>query len=181
MSPGTSALSPLDVAPLLASAIAALQAEVAALAAPVLRWHPAPREWCINEILGHLIEAERRGFAGRIRIILETEEPRLETWDQEAVARARGDCERDARALLDELAAMRRDAIALVGRLRPSDLGRGGHHPKVGYLRVSDLLHEWVHHDRNHLKQALANVQAYVWPAMGNAQRFSGDAAIARE
>jgi hypothetical protein len=33
-------------------------------------------------------------------------------------------------------------------------------------------MHEWVHHDRNHLKQLLANVQARVWPEMGNARRF---------
>jgi hypothetical protein len=38
---------------------------------------------------------------------------------------------------------------------------------------VNDLLHEWVHHDRAHLKQILANVQAYVWPEMGGAQAFS--------
>ena len=57
--------------------------------------------------------------------------------------------------------------------LREADLGRGGHHPTVGYLRVGDLLHEWVHHDRNHLKQILSNVQAYTWPHMGNAQKFS--------
>jgi hypothetical protein len=43
----------------------------------------------------------------------------------------------------------------------------------VGHLRIGDLLHEWVHHDRNHHKQMLANVQAFVWPHMGNAQRFS--------
>jgi hypothetical protein len=30
-----------------------------------------------------------------------------------------------------------------------------------------------VHHDRNHLKQILSNVQAYAWPHMGNAQKFS--------
>jgi hypothetical protein len=38
---------------------------------------------------------------------------------------------------------------------------------------VADLLHEWVHHDRNHLRQILASVQAFVWPHMANAQRFS--------
>ena len=30
-------------------------------------WRPAPGEWSANECVGHLIEAERRGFAGRIR------------------------------------------------------------------------------------------------------------------
>ena len=53
------------------------------------------------------------------------------------------------------------------------DLARAALHPKVGRLSVSDILQEWVHHDRNHIKQALAGVQAYVWPAMGNAQKFS--------
>jgi len=27
--------------------------------------------------------------------------------------------------------------------------------------------------DRNHLRQILANVQAFAWPHMGNARRFS--------
>ena len=43
----------------------------------------------------------------------------------------------------------------------------------LGHLRVGDLLHEWVHHDRNHLRQLLANIQAAAWPHMGNARRFS--------
>lgn len=40
-------------------------------------------------------------------------------------------------------------------------------------LQAAELLHEWVHHDANHLRQILANVQAFTWPQMGNAQRFS--------
>jgi len=68
---------------------------------------------------------------------------------------------------------MRRDSVALVAGLRAADLGRGGQHPKVGPLRVADLLHEWVHHDRNHIRQMLANLQTVAWPHMGNAQRFS--------
>jgi DinB superfamily len=139
----------------------------------VLAWHPAPGEWCVKEVIGHLIEAERRGFAGRIRVILAADAPELERWEPADVARARGDCAKPAAALLDELAAMRHDSAALVRGLRAADLDRIGRHPTVGPLRVGDLLQEWVHHDRNHVRQALANVQAYVWPAMGNAQRFS--------
>jgi len=40
---------------------------------------------------------------------------------------------------------------------------------------VEDLLQEWVHHDRNHIKQILSNVQAWAWPHMGNSQKFSGE------
>jgi len=166
-------LAPAEVAALLPAAVALLRAELAAVPERVLAWHPAPGEWCVKEVLGHLIEADRRGFAGRIRLLLAADTPALERWDPPEVARARGDCAKSALALLDELAAMRQDAAALVRGLREADLDRGGGHPTVGLLRVRDLLQEWVHHDRNHVRQALANVQAYVWPAMGNAQKFS--------
>ena len=166
-------LAPAVIAELLLSAMTTLRSELAALPDSVSAFHPATGEWCAREVLGHLIEAERRGFAGRIRIILAASMPRLETWDQNEVARARHDCERDGRTLLDELGRMRDDSAALVRGLRREDLERAGEHPKVGRLRVADLLQEWIHHDRNHVKQILANVQAFVWPHLGNAQKFS--------
>src|SRR3989449_1121253 len=168
-------LTPSEVAALLEAAMATLSAELGALPERVVAWHPAAGEWCAREVVGHLIEAERRGFAGRIRIILAEETPRLQAWDQDEVARARRDCARDVKTLLDELAELRDDSVALVTGLRRDDLRRAGEHPKVGRLCVADLLQEWVHHDRNHLRQILANVQAWAWPHMGNAQRFSAD------
>jgi hypothetical protein len=172
-----SELAPADVAPLLRATVEILAAEIEALPESVFSWHPAPGEWCIKDVLGHLVEAELRGFAGRIRIVLASDEPALETWDPAEVARARRDCERDVRALLDELTHLRDASVALVESLGEAELLRAGRHPVVGRLRVVDLLHEWVHHDRNHVKQALSNVQAFVWPHLGNAQKFSQPAA----
>ena len=170
----TATLDPADAAALLRASAAALRAELTGLPPNLLDWHPAPGEWCAKEVLGHLIEAEQRGFAGRIRQILAApDEPRFAAWDQVAVARARRDCEREVDGLVGEFGALRDASVGLVKSLRPADLGRGGQHPSVGHLRIGDLLHEWVHHDRNHLNQILANVQAFVWPHMGNAQRFS--------
>jgi len=173
MTPEPVALAPSDTARLLRAALATLAAESSAAPPALIAWHPARGEWCAKEVLGHLIEAERRGFAGRIRIILAGDDPTFESWDQNAVARARGDCARDWGTLFAEFSALREESAAFVAGLSGRDLTRGGHHPTVGYLRVGDLLHEWVHHDRNHLRQILANFQAYVWPHMGNAQRFS--------
>ena len=170
---GPAALSPREAASLLRAALATLRAESSALPVSALDWHPAAGEWCAKEVLGHLIEAERRGFAGRIRIILGSDNPALETWDQDAVARARGDCARDWDALFAEFAAVREDSATLVAGLPAAALARRGRHPTVGDLAVGELLHEWGHHYRNHLRQILANVQEYVWPHMGNARRFS--------
>src|SRR2546429_2771759 len=137
-------LTPSEVAALLEAAMATLSAELGALPERVVAWHPAAGEWCAKEVVGHLIEAERRGFAGRIRIILGADRPALQSWDQNAVARARRDCARPMAALLDELAGLRHDSVTLVSGLREPDLDRGGQHPKVGFLRVRDLLQEWV-------------------------------------
>jgi hypothetical protein len=166
-------LAPPVVAGLLAAAATTIRAEMAALPADALAWHPGQGEWCVKDVLGHLIESEKRGFAGRVRVILAEDRPQLEGWDQEAVARARHDCAREWADLFDEFARLRDESVPLVARLHPADLARGGHHPKVGFLTVGDLLHEWVHHDRNHIRQMLANVQGLAWPHMGNAQRFS--------
>jgi DinB family protein len=171
---GARTLSVTEVRDALMSIGEVLRAELSRLPAPVLPWHPARGEWCAKEVLGHLLEAEERGFAGRIRTMLAVEHPALARWDPDEVARARGDCGRELSELLDRFLAVRDASATLVATLTPDDLGRSGLHPVVGALRVQDLLHEWVHHDRNHLRQILANVQAFVWPAMGNAQRFSG-------
>jgi hypothetical protein len=89
------------------------------------------------------------------------------------VRKQRRDCERAPAELKNELFGLRKERVALVRSLRPEHMARGGLHPNVGRLTVDELMHEWVHHDNNHLKQALGNVQAYVWLRMGNAQRLS--------
>lgn len=64
------AIAPDGIATMLRGADAAIAAEVRDLPDVILGWHPADGEWCVKDVIGHLIESERRGFAGRIRIIL---------------------------------------------------------------------------------------------------------------
>ncbi len=176
--PALEPLDPTTIADLLAASSVTVLAELGALGLEA-GWRPEPGEWSANECVGHLIEAERRGFAGRIRVIVEAAAarpdipPDLEAWDPPAVAEARRDHLRPAAELAGEFAMLRRDSVELVRGLRQADLARVGLHPEVGELRVSDLLGEWVHHDRNHIRQMLAVTQARVWGQMGNARRFS--------
>lgn len=172
-SSATAPLSPREAAALLRASLEAIRAECAGMSERAASWHPRSGEWCAKEVLGHLIEADRRGFGGRIRQFLDADNPACIPWDQDEVARKRGDCGRPIAALIEELGTVRADGLAVVDGLRPAVMGRAGRHPKVGPLTVSDVLHEWVHHDRNHLKQIMSNVQAFAWPHMGNAQRFS--------
>lgn len=168
-------LTPRQVVGLLRASASSIRAEVESLPEEAARWHPAEGEWCVLECLGHIIEAEKRGFAGRIRHILEADEPPLAAWDQLLVERERNDCKRDIPELLNEFLGLRESSVGLVAGLRPEQLERAGGHEKIGRLTVGEVIQEWVHHDRNHLRQLLANTQAYVWPAMGAAQKFADD------
>jgi DinB family protein len=169
----TGELSIEQVAAYLESTCALIEAELNALGDDS-SWHFDRNEWCANQVVGHLIEAEKRGFAGRIREIL-SGQPRTSSWDQVAVSKERDDCARLGQSLWMEFMGVRSDSIKLVGSLGAGDLAKGIAHPKVGELCVRDLLHEWIHHDRNHTRQLLAIAQERAWPHMGNAQKFKGE------
>ena len=166
-------MTPGEVADLLESSGQAFASTLNAIPPGVASWHPAPGEWCVNEVVGHVIVTDKNGFAGRIRVILGGDEPDLPKYDRDGLQKTRDDCARDPKALAHEMLEVRGQSLEPIRSLGPEQLQRGGLHPDVGRLTVDDLLHEWVHHDGNHLRQALANVQAYVWPNMGNARRFS--------
>jgi len=130
-------LTTFSVAGLLRAGAAGIRAEIEALPEEVLAWHPQPGEWCVKECLGHIIEAERRGFAGRIRVLLEHDgDATLVSWDQTAVARERNDCDADSAQLLLEFLGLREASVSLVASLRPDDMKRGGEHPVVGHVAM---------------------------------------------
>ncbi len=170
---GLAPLRPAEVARLLRAARSSIVTEVEALGDPVAGWRPDPGEWSANECVGHIIEADRRGFAGRIRRILGEDGVAEVGWNQIEVAAARRDWERPAADVIAEFVAGRDDGIALVEGLRDEDLERTAVHAAVGRVTVSNLLGEWVFHDRNHLRQLLANTQSRAWVGMSNTRRFS--------
>ena len=173
-SSGTRPLTSEEIAGFLRSTAESMRSELAGLADEIASWRPTPGEWCIKECVGHMIETEEHGFAGRIRRILEAPGRVEAHWDPAQVVRDRGDQGRPLGELLEAFSEMRAEGLALVEGLMNTDLVKSCTHEKVGVLTVENLLHEWVHHDRNHYRQILANVQAYVRPWMGNAAGFAG-------
>lgn len=149
-----------------------LQQLVAVLPNRVVVWHPSDGKWCVKEIVGHLIEEDKRDFVDRIRFMLDQDEPRLSVNDQDGVARKRNDCSKDLPDLLDEFSAVRSSSASFVSALKEPELSRGGVHPEIGRISVRNLLNEWIYHDLNHIRQIDANVQRFLWNHLGNMQQF---------
>ena len=165
-------LSIVRIAALVRVSTHAAAAELRALG-ELSQVRPAPDEWCGNEVLGHVIEADARGFIGRVRLAIAEDNPTFVAWDQPSIAAVRRDRYKSAEAMVTEFLATRGDDLTYIAGLSEADLDRGGEHPVVGTLTVRNLLNEWVHHDREHLAQLLSVTQAFAWPAMGNSRKFA--------
>jgi hypothetical protein len=100
-----------------------------------LRRRPAPAEWAIIEVVGHLADTEERALA-RVRRILAEEDPELEPFDQEALAEERHYLELDLEEELARLDELRRQHLAELEALDGSGWVRTGRHGEHGVMSV---------------------------------------------
>ncbi len=144
---------------------------VAGLDTAVLRFHPAPDEWCINEVIGHLIEMDKLAFADRVELILAEERPSFQGLDVNMIAAKRHDCTQDTTKLLHQLTQQRQHYAQWVTQLPADQLNRVLFHSRLGDISAWDFICEWPYHDFDHLKQIANNVKAFIWPNMTDTMR----------
>ncbi len=118
----------------------------------VLRKKPSPEEWCVAEIVGHILETDRL-FAMRVETLLKTqgvELPRpMPPWK---LHEGKGYEAMSAADLLLHLRAARAHSLSLVREMTPEQWSRAGN---LQGAKTSMLdLGTWVaNHDRGHLAQ----------------------------
>ena len=163
-------MTPAEIAGLLEPTAEVLRLQLRGFPAELSGWHPKDGEWCVNEVLAHLVATERIGCRGRAQLLAQAafgEEPELPPSPDPEKA-----CGRALEEMIAEFQRERAESVAWLRSLGAVDLSRSGRHPRVGPLSLSDVLHEWPYHDAAHLRQVLANVEAWLWPQLGNAQKF---------
>lgn len=108
----------------------------------------------VVDVIGHLIYADKFDWLPRTRRILEDGESKpfdaFDRWGH--VEECRG---KALAPLLDEFIRVR---SACLGQLRelnlqPAQLEKGGRHPSLGTVTLSELLATWAAHDLTHLHQ----------------------------
>jgi len=120
-----------------------------------LRQRPSEGEWSILEICCHLRDsAEIEGL--RIRCLVEEEEPALEPYDQEALARERNYEGDDPHRVGIALRAFWGGLAYQLEGLSEEEWERGGTHPEVGPVTVRSRAELEVEHARAHLEQITA-------------------------
>jgi hypothetical protein len=152
---GTS--DPLEV---MEATLATFRQRTAGLATEAVERRPAPREWSVAELLGHLWDAEI-AYAFRARAILAQDGPALIGYDQDAWATL---ARPPFTELLDAFEALRTANLALARGTPEERWSRQGIHEERGPTSFRLLTETVAGHDRAHLlqlEQTIAAVAQY--------------------
>lgn len=163
-----------DLVAVLERTPAVLRALLAGLPEPWLGKHEGPDAFSPREVLGHLIHGERTDWIPRLRVILEHGSARpFDPFDRQGYR----DADRvPVAALLDELAALRRDSLDALAHsgVTTADLAREGRHPELGPVTLGQLLSTWAVHDLNHVGQIVRVMSAGSAAAVGPWKQYLG-------
>jgi hypothetical protein len=126
-------------------------AAIARVDPALLARQPAPGEWSAIQALQHAVDTEAAVFRARVLAILDGRD--FEGFDPDTQGRV-DRITATAPELAAELAEMRRDSLATLETVTPSDLGRTAVHAELGVVTMAELLNEWAAHDTMHIVQA---------------------------
>ncbi len=145
-----------DPVAVLAATPRAVRDQVVGLPRDLLGRRPAPKEWSVSELLGHLWDSEI-AYSFRARAILAQDAPRLIGYDQDAWATLARPVFAE---LLDAFAALRTANLALIRHTPEAHWARVGLHAERGPVSFRLLTETTAGHDRAHLQQLTQTIMA---------------------
>jgi len=121
-------------------------------AGPDLHRRPAPKEWSVLELLGHMVDAEMV-MAARYRWTISQDKPPLPGYDQDLWVDRLHHNEDEPDALLGTFAALRGANLGLWQRSSAADRERVALHAERGPESYDLMFRMLAGHDRFHLNQ----------------------------
>jgi hypothetical protein len=117
-----------------------------------IRARPAPGEWSIVEVVAHLGDTEERTL-GRVRRMLDEDNPTLPGFDQAALAVERRYHEMDFAEALRRFLSLRAEHLALLEALDDAGWRRPGVHAENGPMSVQLYESHIAGEDADHMAQ----------------------------
>ena len=114
---------------------------------------PADEGWSMHDVVVHLTSLDPFSMVGRVRAILDEDDPEIQDLDEQAVLEGSGLQSKPLADVLDQLARQRGDALVWLRELTPAQLARTGRHSAAGALSAADIIHHKAWHDLLHVRQ----------------------------
>lgn len=131
---------------------------------------PAPGEWCVLEVVGHLITCDTGAFRDRVEAIIAGAD-QVPAFDAGRALDELDPVNSTIGDLLDELAVVRARSVEFVRSLSPDAVTATAPFGDRGEFAASDFLLEWPYHDQDHIRQILDAVQRHYLPHMTDTMR----------
>jgi hypothetical protein len=114
---------------------------------------PGAEGWSPKDVVVHVASRQRPAFIGRLRLIVEQDAPLLPDIPDDDIPGGYALRDQPLAAILDELADVRLEAMALVRSLTGEQLARTGRHETAGNVSAADIIHHIAYHDLVHIAQ----------------------------
>ncbi|HTR03069.1 MAG TPA: DinB family protein [Thermoanaerobaculia bacterium] len=161
----------------LESTPALLQQAAASFSPRQARVRPCKGGFSFVENVWHLADLEREGYGARISRILSDENPALENFDGEKVARERAYQDKDVARGIAAFTRARHANLAALRAAAGAQWDRSGSQEGVGRVTLADLPRMMAEHDRAHGDE-IADLLALV-RGTPRADRPNGGSAVA--
>ena len=164
------ALTPVTL-PTLRATPSTLRAMIEGVPEEVRQAAPAPEvnagDWSMATVVAHLIDGHRRQV-GRIRLMVEQDNPVLQNVDEWAAMEASGLLGAATEGLLATLAELRVADVPWYEGLTDEQLERTGVHSVGGEVTVANILNHAAYHDAQHLGQIARLIEVAAHAGRGN-------------
>ncbi|MBI3716026.1 MAG: DinB family protein [Betaproteobacteria bacterium] len=115
-------------------------------------WEGIPSEsLSAREQICHVRDIEIDGYQVRFRRLLNESRPTLASLDTYALVKERNYAGADAKAMLAQFRAARRETLQQLGGLSDEQLSRPGHFDDYGEVTLLSMIHYLCSHDQQHL------------------------------
>lgn len=108
--------------------------------------------WSIKDVVGHMCDVSKV-LHKRLYKTIKLEDPRLDGYDAEELARARNAEQSRIEDLLAEFAAQRAATVDMLTALVHWNWARTGRHATLGKISIRQQVDFWLDHEAEHLAQ----------------------------
>ncbi len=119
------------------------------------KWKYENDNWCIIEVLCHLVDEEVHDFRARFLSLIRDPTKPFEPIDPQGWVLARGYIHQDLSSKLIEFEKKRTESINLLKDLEEISWENIYQHPTLGAMTPKMILTNWLAHDYLHIKQIL--------------------------
>jgi hypothetical protein len=132
---------------------------------------PGREGWSARDVVSHLMTRQRPAIIGRVSAVLAEPGGVIPDVAGELMA-VEGYRARALGELLDEFAAGRAEAVALLEKVTPEQLEWRGVHSGVGEISIAEIIHHVAYHDLVHVSQAARLLHRPLEPLRGAMRVF---------